>query len=1052
MAFSFRVGTNWCHDFPKLARDSGFYFNMHGSRVRVDWNRISAIDIDRVMRERDFSTIDENINNVIDYCLENEYDVKILDSNFVKLFRLAQLSVEYLLYCKQYLDHSVIILKDELRLKIEQNVGMKKEITTLEETIRNLKEKSKERSNKLIEARIGDSTGEIYKCPHCPKTFVSALFVNAHVARRHLYISDTSTSPPMHEHYRAETEKLHNEIKTLKERLNQTERVIMNESDKLLGNTDRNYIRNMSKNEYKVVTTDSKQEQKKYEEDISSLKNMLFNEIRALKEKEQNINESILEANVKTFISQQEKEIESLRSQLLERLTPSIENMQVKLQTQEDYWKAKLEDMEAQHHRDIEKLTTELKVTQQATDRTKTEYASKVHDLERLSMNQSNMLVEQGKQLNSLSREISNSQIQNNDKTGEKVVEKFYESPVLEIKRDNMGDNESYRKNLSSTVNGEMVIKDIESSREYSDTSNNKDVANSRDIRRSIINLGRIAERAKSNSKNLQRLETIRRTRDKAKYDISREMDETQNHSNRSFSSKDSEDFPKKHNVGRIRILHMDDIRNSEKSEEFLEKHSVSSTTESSSDNVTINDDDDITTMKQYEMKIVVQSPDIRSSLQKNARNMFDNRLKDLGIDPEWQGIPAATFKQKMDIVKHQQNINAKKLAQYNRIKQKILENVLRRISGQTVNMKSPLHKLVTHVRSKAVKALSSHIDSDEYVRGTGNTSKLHLKQKIELLPRKYKDEETFEDTTNPLIRNRPDIYTSPKVTQPRLIANRYRSAYRNISSAESSLESSPKNIRKQISCTKITVLDNSARKIDSPIGRKERKISEASSKLPSEYESDSTNIVVQHEDSVVSPKNNKSVLKSTSGSVSSLIKKKVIFDLEDGETTTLLGNNPVKESQVNNSDWNNISNFFETRNCILQKEKSMSTGSIILKTSQSDKIAEISKKIQEQLSIVRKPPPVGSVETIFRSNWQDLTDYSAENQLLNSTSLPNTIAESPVKSFTSPKMKNNTLFSQLIPQTLKDKDLIVVQRKNELSSLKHSDLDSDIDEILQME
>lgn len=106
MAFSFRIGTKWCHDFPKLAKESGFYFNMHRSRIRVDWNRISNIDIDRIIKERDFHSIDENINNVIDYCLESEYDVKILDPNFVKLFCLAQLAVEYLLYCKQYLDHS----------------------------------------------------------------------------------------------------------------------------------------------------------------------------------------------------------------------------------------------------------------------------------------------------------------------------------------------------------------------------------------------------------------------------------------------------------------------------------------------------------------------------------------------------------------------------------------------------------------------------------------------------------------------------------------------------------------------------------------------------------------------------------------------------------------------------------------------------------------------------------------------------------------------------------------------------------------------------------
>lgn len=122
-----------------------------------------AIDIDRVIRERDFLTIDANINNVIDYCLESEYDVKILDPNFVKLFRLAQLSVEYLLYCKQYLDHSVVILKDELKQKIEQNVSMKKEIATLEDTLKSLKERSREK-RKLIETNFGEiSNGEIYK-------------------------------------------------------------------------------------------------------------------------------------------------------------------------------------------------------------------------------------------------------------------------------------------------------------------------------------------------------------------------------------------------------------------------------------------------------------------------------------------------------------------------------------------------------------------------------------------------------------------------------------------------------------------------------------------------------------------------------------------------------------------------------------------------------------------------------------------------------------------------------------------------------------------------
>lgn len=57
-------------------------------------------------------------------------------------------------------------------------------------------------------------------------------------------------------------------------------------------------------------------------------------------------------------------------------------------------------------------------------------------------------------------------------------------------------------------------------------------------------------------------------------------------------------------------------------------------------------------------------------------------------------------------------------------------------------------------------------------------------------------------------------------------------------------------------------------------------------------------------------------------------------------------------------------------------------------------------------------------------------------------------ILSNPAQNFTSPKAKGN-VFPQPAPRTLKDKDLAIAQRKSEI---KYSDLDSDIDEILQME
>ena len=47
-------------------------------------------------------SLQENLISIINYNLESEYDVKILDPNFVKLFKLAQLSIDYLLYSEQH--------------------------------------------------------------------------------------------------------------------------------------------------------------------------------------------------------------------------------------------------------------------------------------------------------------------------------------------------------------------------------------------------------------------------------------------------------------------------------------------------------------------------------------------------------------------------------------------------------------------------------------------------------------------------------------------------------------------------------------------------------------------------------------------------------------------------------------------------------------------------------------------------------------------------------------------------------------------------------------
>lgn len=610
--------------------------------------------------------------------------------------------------------------------------------------------------------------------------------------------------------------------------------------------------------------------------------------------------------------------------------------MQIKLHAQENYWKAKLEDIETQRRRDIESLTTELKVTQRAADRIKSEYASKVQDLEKQSLDQSNILVEQGKQLNCLSREISNSQAQANynynTRRERDTVGKFQESPSSKVKRDNeTNDSETCRKNFNGVGNGEMVIEDVgsESSQGHSDkpiAAQNKYIFNRKDAKRMDFNRTSsvLGERAtiKSSSRNLQVSEIVGKMKDKMKlYDMLKDT------RRRTSDSKTFDTDAR--SIKRKSAFHTDNT-NSKRSE-ILEKGSVSSATESTvstssvsgSDTESVTADDDVT-VKEYETPIVKSSPSVRKASIQDARDMLDNRLRDLGIDPEWEGIPTATFKQKMDIVKHQRNINVRKLVQYNRIKQRILEDVLRRISANrkesgnvALMKKSSLDKLVTRVKSKALKALSSYKDSGKYTvvfyleifvishaksfstdkhasaeRAENTPSKLRLKQKIELLPQKYKDEQAFENTRRELSleTSGTNTYDSPKVITV--------TANHNDTSSASSVDS-PENV-KRMSSTKIIVSDVT-RKASSPVGRRQV----VASKFSETNDSDST--VARQEDLITSPKNSKSVLRPTSGSFGSLIKKKVLFDLENGK------NGATEDDRRKNNDWN-ISRYFEKK------------------------------------------------------------------------------------------------------------------------------------------
>ncbi|CAD6208945.1 GSCOCG00010759001-RA-CDS [Cotesia congregata] len=1044
MAFSLRAGTNWCHDFPKLARESGFYFNVHRNKVRVDWNRIGSIDIDRLIRERDFSTIDENINNVVDYNLESEYDIKILDPNFVKLFRLAQLSVEYLLYCKQYLDHSVIILKDELRLKLEDNVKLKKNLAAAEESVKELKEKLRE-NYKLFEKTLTDSRGEVHKCPYCPKSFKSAIFTNLHINRRHSNSPQVSILSPVHDQYKAETEKLHNEIKTLKERLNQTERIVRNESSKLyesIEQRDRD-IYEKNNNQDKI-----EEEHRKYREEISNLTSMLFSEIKNLKidDKKSQVDET---EKFKRLLKSQEDELTKLRDQVqelsLDKSKPDIESIQIKLKAQEEYWQAKLNQLEDQHAKDIQKLSNQLQITQDSTMLIRDDYVSKIRDLEERSLDSGRWI----------SPKISPARRR-------RRAENFVTSLVERERPSEFNKlNEVDRTDSDESVN--KLKKILVTSAEVHNVSQQKVVGFKNDTV-----LGKGGKEINFNSWTVKDVDikkldlkndvNIKKLDQRNDVDI-KKLDQS---IEKKFNVKDS--FKPIASCIKEEKNRMD-ISSESESESGTSLESASLRSESGSETGSESESEDEKTESEEKIPVKnlkAEDDKTKKDIKRKVWEDFEQKLRDLGIDPDCDEISEEIYKRSMEMVKHHRNLSARKFGKFEEIRRKILNQLHDKFPRNEVR-KSPLRKLVSSVKSRAVKAFSnpSQAPSQEHVpklkaKVMSPERSVSNKFNMELLPKKISQQELpvrrASRDGNPMSPGHERYTPSPSKNNAKpfspepIVDTKLSHSYESIKdymrdfgkkSSPGSASASGSPLRSPY-LSKVLATSTPHRAEINVLPSHRASVSDLSSPVAKLREFSLPS----------SPKNSKSVLKTASGSTGSLVKKKVLFDLEPmtdtSEKIDKLETNGVissSKNKVSNEDDDSESDY-EISSISEEKSDSkilepVNNSSIVLKTSQSEKIAQISRKIESQLSLTRHKP-AGAVEAMFKGfNLHDeddddgsLAGFSVDRNNVNVQSFNKVI-----------KLPQPTPRTQRIRVSSPDK-----------SAEKDFNLDNDIDEILNLD
>ncbi|XP_037945240.1 kinesin-related protein 4-like [Teleopsis dalmanni] len=213
------------YNFPQIAREAGFKLHLYNDGF-MDWRHLGTIEIERVLREQNLEQIDGLLNHLSEAPLGSILNSHILDNGIAKYFIFLQFAIQYLLFCRNFLDETVVDLREaHAKSQIE---------------LAKLKTSHADANNELLQLQKKITQMEaihevIYPCHLCTKNFISNEALNLHISRKHcntgkIFIDKKKPMPTTkdidNDMQLINAIKFELEIKQLKERLNVAEKEI----------------------------------------------------------------------------------------------------------------------------------------------------------------------------------------------------------------------------------------------------------------------------------------------------------------------------------------------------------------------------------------------------------------------------------------------------------------------------------------------------------------------------------------------------------------------------------------------------------------------------------------------------------------------------------------------------------------------------------------------------------------------------------------------------------------------------------------------------------
>uniref|UniRef100_A0A8C3JQX4 C2H2-type domain-containing protein n=1 Tax=Calidris pygmaea TaxID=425635 RepID=A0A8C3JQX4_9CHAR len=210
-------------------------FRFQPRRLPVDWRRFSAVDVERVAREVDLAALQDHMAAITFCNLDGErcpHCGQPADPVLLKVLRMAQLSMEYLLHCQEHLGTSLALYAQHLEDAHTKLSCTQQQAAEQEAQLRAAKEESRRWKKLLATQQILLQAGpSVYcKCHLCNKAFMNDSFLQAHVQRRHMEATKAG------EHWTMSPFQMEDEVEELKAKLRETQQQLEaeRESGKML--------------------------------------------------------------------------------------------------------------------------------------------------------------------------------------------------------------------------------------------------------------------------------------------------------------------------------------------------------------------------------------------------------------------------------------------------------------------------------------------------------------------------------------------------------------------------------------------------------------------------------------------------------------------------------------------------------------------------------------------------------------------------------------------------------------------------------------------------